>query len=686
MNNIDEIKKDIELNKEIPEEIREEIKETFGDILEFLGKANFLRWIRMQDISKVAKQTIFKVCTDEEDKYLKEHRNIAGYHRSPKDTESGKREIVFRRNVPKGRGIKSHEIFHAFADGYGGFNKFWGEGITEYLSQCLYGYPDGAYPANVRVVDMMIEMYGPGIIRDYLKGQGDTYFERLGEQVNVTNSITRDKDHDYEIKSDLDIVNDNFSIFHSAVYDDNSTFSLETGEDAYRLGVENLLIAFVKYERNKIDRLEYYTDGLLDFDKYRERMSNVAKVAYMAGVNPRSIGMAYELVTQSLIENSHFAVATDAATRDAIVNYVFNEVYCSVEELLDEAPMEKINQEKEPLKTFNNNIPDKLIALKMETSEYYTEDYEFDYIKYFEMINALKKKAGIDESKIADFIEYTGGMLSGYATEFSEYANKIVNLYENVIALENNRKRNENDSEIARVNFGDETKITFLEKKDNEFVLLSLDKKSGKISESTIPETEISDLGDNLRFQKGFDSLKKAVVIDVMFESIKDRIKNGEYVRREETGIIISYDEYVNDYIFASSMFSQGDLAVRNYMNEMTAMLVDNAYGAQDKTDEKYMRAKLEIVDAVSRVANTRANNYSNEIDKTWEEKYLQKIEENEKVLRAGISLSKSESEKVIKDVIDASKEKVASSDFGILVHNIEKTEKEEKQEDLTQK
>ena len=58
MSNISKIKKDIELNDDIDDSIKESIKETFGNMLEFLDKKNFLRWVRKQEISKVARQTI----------------------------------------------------------------------------------------------------------------------------------------------------------------------------------------------------------------------------------------------------------------------------------------------------------------------------------------------------------------------------------------------------------------------------------------------------------------------------------------------------------------------------------------------------------------------------------------------------------------------------------------------------
>lgn len=43
-----------------------------------------------------------------------------------------KENIVLRKGVGDNKDTNAHEIFHSIVDGLGGFNRFWGEGITEF--------------------------------------------------------------------------------------------------------------------------------------------------------------------------------------------------------------------------------------------------------------------------------------------------------------------------------------------------------------------------------------------------------------------------------------------------------------------------------------------------------------------------------------------------------------------------
>lgn len=167
----------IDRNDNIRDEVKGIIKDTFSDIFKFMGERNFKRWLVKKHIPKVARDTIYEIATSDSDTYLKEHENVSGYHRAPTNTK--KREIVLRKGIGDNKKTISHETLHAFANGLGGFNRFVGEGITEFLAKTIYNKDNYAYPNNVDTVELLYKMYGDSIMRDYLMQTGDRFFENI---------------------------------------------------------------------------------------------------------------------------------------------------------------------------------------------------------------------------------------------------------------------------------------------------------------------------------------------------------------------------------------------------------------------------------------------------------------------------------------------------------------------------
>ena len=75
----------------------------------------------------------------------------------------------------------AHEIFHSIVDGLGGFNRFWGEGITEFCKKAMYNRTEYSYPKNVEMVFLAYSMFGNIILKDYFSKQGDKFYFHLAK-------------------------------------------------------------------------------------------------------------------------------------------------------------------------------------------------------------------------------------------------------------------------------------------------------------------------------------------------------------------------------------------------------------------------------------------------------------------------------------------------------------------------
>ena len=471
--------RDIEKNDKIAEELKADIKETFSDMLEFLGKENFLRWVRKQDISKVARQTIYQVCTDEQDEYLKEHSSVLGYHQSPSWNNGNQRKIVFKRDVGEGKGVRSHETWHALANGLGGYSRFFGEGITEYLSKVLYNKTNYSYKENVDVVGLMVDMYGNSVIREYLTGDGDNFFRNIASKVNKSSLASKDG---LDINEMISNMEKEFKTYHDSTYEyDDSGNPKRSLIEGKKLFMET----YFAYERSKIDSLEYYKDGKVDFTKYNKQLNKVINRAFSIGIPEKGLITRYKELTSDLIESSHLLEGLSGEERESAKKQILKQVYEQFNELVDGKEPKDINQEVEPFKSLNKDSALKLAEKKMSTTNFFDRKGRFEYIKYFNQLAVLRDKMGMSDYVFNAIVAKTNLEMAENPKLFDSFSRSVLGMHSEIVRLEEERKNELSNVRIKKAEIQSIDGTAFLEKKDDEYQLLVVNSETGKID--TLP-------------------------------------------------------------------------------------------------------------------------------------------------------------------------------------------------------
>ena len=714
MSDISKIKKEIELNDDIEDSLKESVKETFGSMLEFLGKKNFLRWVRRQEISKVARQTIYKCCTEEEDSYLKEHKDVKGYHTSPENTPDGKRRIVLKRNVPEGRHIRSHETWHALANGLGGFSRFFGEGITEYLNQLLNKRGSSAYYKNVKIVDLITSMYGTGIIRDYLMKQGDSYFGKLADQVEGVNLLSEGNLFTSTTMIDLKTMEGYFERYHKAYYNEDAIITEDEGDKSFDKGLNVLMDTYFAYERTQIDKMKLYKDGKIDFERFNQRLARVMQKAVFIGYEEKKFYLQYTDLVEELVENSHLLYGLTDKERLFRKEYIMSTIEEQFDQLINEDVLNEIDQENDPVfQEANEHSEFKLMRHKIKSENFKeaegTLDERFNYIKYFDFLDVLKNKTGMSD-------EYFDVMISQISLDMSESPEKFAELTKNVC------KKYKETRELGKVLgakssllqstkplFSEGTKTAFAIRKDNEYQLLYFDRTTGEI-ETTLFDDDELDVNINGKktsltvdremgevffekdgeevtqiFENGFDEVKNEVISELVFDSVLDKSENGKY---SEDGSVL-YERLVDDYLGIANIMP-ADIGY-DMLEKAARISVEKSFPEEqiDSTkleDSKlgYKQAKNIMVKSIRRIGSnmgTRRNLTDTNI-KTYK-RMRARIDDSHKILGAltgknteRTTISAEQSFEMIDSVIGRSKEKTSISDIINTVNYIEKNER----------
>lgn len=780
--------RDIDENDKIADEIKADIKETFGDMLEFLGKENFLRWVRKQDISKVARQTIYKVCTEEEDLYLKEHKTVRGYHQRPYIGNGNQRTIVFKRDVGEGKDVRSHETWHAFADGLGGYSRFFGEGITEYLSKMLYDEKRYAYKDNVDVVDLMVSMYGVKVIREYLTKRGSTFFKEIASDINKSSLASKDG---IDIASTIKKMDEDFNIFHDSVHEKNTTYTLQDGKEALKAAKDSFIDIYFAYERTKIEDLEYYADGKIDFEKYNKQLNTVAKKAANLGIDPEKLVAKYKALTLDLIESSHLLEGLSGDEREKARIEIRDKVYEQFNKYTKGEKDFKINQEEEPFKTVNKDAELKLTEKRMKLERFTNKEGKFDYKKYFDELSKLKNKTNMSDYLFNAIIAKTNLEMSEKPKEFTNFATRILKAYSEVTRLEEEREKDLSRVKMQKAKIRALEGQAFIEKKDDEYQILVVG-EDGKIN--TIPldkdrstdikgvyvkkitafnvegkpyppnvvddvknkktvfevenifrgnyktyisinkdpdKDEIEINNENLPKEEqeswiaGFNNVKDTIMEDVVFEEIKKKIENGEYTvfpksieglkysteRINFDSRHVKFADFIDDYLAATTILPVDQN--RGRLKELAAMMIDRGYSmntipyrADNDLGEnpdptvpthrqryntalkEYAEDKKEMVNAIDRIVYMKKRVDKSPKDERVISDKMATLDEYEKDINTRIASLKPKRSKAllyfdeslsrdaIRDIIEESKEKTATSDFEGIVATIEENEK----------
>lgn len=205
---LQEIQDQLDLNTSIQQDIKDMVKEVYSDIYSFLGERQFKKWLIDSHVKSIARRTIYQSLTEKEDRYLKERKTVIGYRTIDSENRD---KIVLRKKSGDNKSTTAHETFHALVDGLGGFNIFFGEGLTEFLSKNLYNSSSYSYKENVDVVSLVHSMYSDKLIKYFLTQRGGTFFFDLTKNIDdFSSNIMRNRNIEIE---------EHFKKFHDMIYE-----------------------------------------------------------------------------------------------------------------------------------------------------------------------------------------------------------------------------------------------------------------------------------------------------------------------------------------------------------------------------------------------------------------------------------------------------------------------------------
>lgn len=391
---LQEIKDQLDLNTSIQEDIKDMVKEVYSDIYFFLGERQFKKWLIDSHIKSIARRTIYQSLTEKEDKYFKEKKTVLGYRTiDSKDRD----KIVLRKNSGDNKSTTAHETFHTFVDGLGGFNIFFGEGLTEFLSKDLYNLSSYSYRENVDVISLVYSMYSDKLIKYFLTQRGATFFFDLTKNIDdFSSSIMRNRNIEIE---------EHFKKFHEMIYDLEKS-NYKGAKEHLEEGIDLLMSNYYVYTKARIKKLEYIEDGRVDINRFTE---DIAKV-YGQYKKLDSKGWKFEnlinLLTSELVENSHLLVDT-GEKREEIKQAICQEMSDAINIKsakyyvgLTAQGIRNISQDKEPYITLNTNPEEKLInKLIVNSSE------ELNFVDKVKILGNIQKAVGLNQERVAEILE-----------------------------------------------------------------------------------------------------------------------------------------------------------------------------------------------------------------------------------------------------------------------------------------
>ena len=472
-----EIERNLDLNQHIGEDIKDIVYETYYDIYTYLGKEGFLKWVDRERLTIGIRNIIFQALTEKQDPYLKENSTVIGYHIGPTGPYN-KENIVLRKGVGDNKDTNSHETFHSLANGYGGFNSFFGEGITECLKKTMYARSTYSYQKNVEMVYLTYSMFGNIIIKDYFQNKGDEFFFHLSKGA--------DWDRFQSMMETGIRINKELGEYHSIMHNKKNPTVTEfsKAELSLKNGISDLLSFYYMKKQVEIDRFKHIKNDQIDFNKFIDEQSNILKYLKILDTNRKEYKGIYEqfdFIRKQLIEKmvrkSHLVFNKSEDEQQKIVDKVTEDVssrifsrvsgkYLSIEETY-------INQNtEEPYKTLNKNATGKLVVTFL-----YKDDCS-------DFLRTIRRIADIQSATTEFSTEYVADTLKVISKNLDNKnaiailgnAQTFARTIENISELE---RQYEYDLEIPsfkKIEIDElETLNTYVEFNDNEQFLVFID-------------------------------------------------------------------------------------------------------------------------------------------------------------------------------------------------------------------
>lgn len=481
--NFSEIERNLNLNKDIQADIRQIVYECYYDIYNYLGRTGFIKWVDKQNLTIGIRDIIFKALTENEDEYLKNNRWVAGYHVQPLNPTQ-KENIVLRKGVGDNKDTNAHEIFHSIVDGLGGFNRFWGEGITEFCKKAMYNRTEYSYPKNVEMVFLAYSMFGNIILKDYFSKQGDKFYFHLAK--GAENHLFQIM---MKIGENLDI---NLENYHSIIYSQKRATAqeLKTADQNLKDGISGLLSFYYIYKQEQITRFKHIKADRIDFNKFIDEQVEILRYLKILDTNRKDYKEIYEQygfirknIIEKMIQNSHLIFNKSEEEKRQIVAKITEDIdskiarrslgrYLSIEETY-------INQEvEEPYRTLNENATGKLVVTFLYKDE--CKDF-FTTMRKIADIQAATTEFSNEE--VVDTLKKIGGNLkTKNALEILGNAQTFARTIENLSQLEQQYEYDLEMPTFKKVHIdGLENLNTFVELNVDKQFLVVIDTEGGRL-------------------------------------------------------------------------------------------------------------------------------------------------------------------------------------------------------------
>lgn len=258
------LEKVLEQNGKMSTEFKELTHQALDNIFNTLNSKNFLKWLSRSKLSDKIKELIVEEFLPED--YEKE--NVTGYFR---ESENAIRLRLDRNRQndkytlsDRERKVHEHELFH-FMTNDNSFPTFFDEGLTEYMKYLVEGGPVSYYE-NVETIKYLHNLIGDSLIKVYLMADEKEIESMKTKIAKLAGFETEQKQRDFY---------DAFDKIHNKLHnkesaDLNIDKDIELASNALENMAANRII-------QKLNNLEYYKDGKIDFIQIRNEASELIK-------------------------------------------------------------------------------------------------------------------------------------------------------------------------------------------------------------------------------------------------------------------------------------------------------------------------------------------------------------------------------------------------------------------------
>ena len=484
-------------NKKVTdEELRKLMYGCFAKIFRFLGKENFLRWIKKRDLATRIEQMAIELFDENDEKNFP---HWTGFYTEGTD------RIKLRKEYAN-ENISIHEDYHFITDHKKRFNIFINEGLTEYMNVLTNEADQYTYRKNVDFVRFLHNMMGDSIIKAYLVGIDDEFNELFGSYISDDGNP-----NSKELQDFLHLLGKVHEFEHSKqsrkkdkTPDEENQYAEEKKDvinniyPQIRAKIKNIIVNSL---RKKAQNLEFYKDGKLDFKLIYSSIQNAVRDStvciknFMEGTDDKYSAEFYAEICNSSLEailNETHLSYSDLDGKENISGFIRK---CGFETYLDDEKNSRVLYLKnaENLREFvegGQDIP--LILAKIKAQEFYGK--EFDLSKFLLDFSYIFSKFDISEIQKDDLYKSVLFDILPKNTD-KEVIKGVLEKYEPLYSKMAER-RHQNELEVSQSKFMVVGHNLFLEKRDERYCLWVYDEKARQLQEEHISPIELQRLKD----------------------------------------------------------------------------------------------------------------------------------------------------------------------------------------------